>query len=166
MSLERSSRSVDEDINSRMVVSSKEVIKGDEPTGLINLYRKHFAPDSTGDLSGVDAIYMHNNKLMFVEFKNSPSKNVNKIQVQQKILHSLLVCQDIFNLNISYMRENAIYVVVYRTESIPQDNSHRDDISIRKNIKKTVRFNLSSLKSTYLLDVRTIGVQEFTDLFT
>ena len=62
----------------------------------------------------VDALYMLNNEVLcFTEFKNGDFK---ASEIIEKSLSSVLMFCDITSKDLSYMRENAVFVLVYNGE--------------------------------------------------
>lgn len=63
------------------------------------------------DAKSVDALYMLKNKLLcMTEFKNGDFTNS---EIVEKALSSALIFCDITNQKLSYLRENAVFILVY-----------------------------------------------------
>ena len=123
-----------------------------------------------------DALYFgKNNKVYFIEFKNGVMKKEKVYNVYNKIYDSLLIFNDIVHENISFCRENAIFILVYnesknpdRVDGVKNEDSPKAAIGkyfSAKAKKRYVRFGLNKFKKLYFQDVFTYTEKEFENIF-
>ena len=123
--------------------------------------------------NSVDGIMYNTPYITFVEFKNGKMKN-EKRKVKDKIKDSLLIFSDITGKNISFLRENMDFILVYNNEKNPlpnqmtkgyvQESKSRDYIAgnlMKKAKEEFIRFDLERFKKLYFRDVHTYTEVEF-----
>ncbi|GMQ58652.1 hypothetical protein AN1V17_30470 [Vallitalea sediminicola] len=123
-----------------------------------------------------DALYIKDEHLVFIEFKNGQVKGKKQFDIRLKIFDSLLIITDIINKGISYTRKNMDYILVYnddknflfeKKENI-QDSFSRDEITKRIHglaNKELIRFGLERFQKLYFHEVHTYTIQEFEEKF-
>ena len=118
---------------------------------------------SENDANSVDALFESSDKLIFVEFKNGV---VNKQNVRWKGYDSLLIFCDITKTDIEWMRNNAVYIVVYNAEKNKDRNMVPSQLDIEdylfdKAKEKVVRFGLNRFEGLFYHKVYTFTKDEF-----
>ncbi len=113
----------------------------------------------------VDSLLYLEDKILFIEFKNG-SSNINN-SVKNKAKDSLLIFNDLSNTNISFTRENIIYIVVYnklkRPNLLKQPEKYDIMNMVGNNAKEpTIHFDLSKFKTAYFKEVYTYNEEEFS----
>jgi hypothetical protein len=171
MTMSESSYAKEGDPSSAMVESDIQVIKLDQLNGLVNVYNREFNSSSTvNEISAVDALYIDkNNQFYFIEFKSGKLSNIKNSDIHKKILNSLIVCQDIYDINLDYTRLNAFYIVVC---SIPNTEAsqeltrpHRNVLQRRHNLNPIIKFDLEKHKNSYFKDIHTLNISDFGSQF-
>ena len=123
-----------------------------------------------------DALYFgKDDKIYFVEFKNGVMNKAEVFHVYNKIYDSLLMFNDIIKENVSFCRDNVIFILVYnesknscREDSVKKEDSSKAVIAKyfhAKAKKKYVRFDLDRFKKLYFRDVFTYTEKEFEEAF-
>lgn len=110
-----------------------------------------------------DAVFIDDNKIIFIEFKNGIMSKEERLKIKEKIYDSVLMLMDILDKKISYSRENIQYILVYNSEK----NSR---VAIGKSIAKMagnhfVELGLAKFKGFCLKDVYTFTKEEFKRAF-
>lgn len=126
--------------------------------------------------SSFDALAFDPYNLRFIEFKNGGMKNEKK-GIKNKIRDSLLIFCDITKKDISYIRANMDFILVYNGEKNPIPNqiirelqpelSERDQIGdyfTRKARKHFIRFDLDRFQSLYFKTVYTVTPDQFSKM--
>lgn len=69
---------------------------------------------STNSFRSNDALYLKENKLVFIEFKNGDiTSKIEKEKIRSKISESLLILADILNATLKETRKDCCYILVY-----------------------------------------------------
>ncbi len=113
-----------------------------------------------GDSMSVDALYMLPTGLLcMVEFKNGDFKSS---EIIEKALSSVLIFNDITGENITFTRDNMIFVLVYNSD-IKHPNSRQIAASYKSNLamKKYSLFGLEHLNGFCFKDVKEVEKSEF-----
>ncbi len=115
----------------------------------------------------VDSIFITENTVVFIEFKNGKVGNIAK-DVKGKAKDSLLIFNDLTNTTLSFSRDNIIYVVVYNESKNPKlsKTSSKNRISeylSNKSNEERIYFDLTKYKKAYFKDIHTYNEQEFND---
>ena len=118
----------------------------------------------------VDALMVNAalDKIFFIEFKNgrivkkeSEIKFEIKYQIESKIKDSLLIFCDIIKKNISYTRENLIFILVYNGSKNSREKIAQHINNMAK--KEFVLFGLEKLKGLSFKEIYTYTEKEFAD---
>lgn len=115
--------------------------------------------------------------LYFIEFKNgklvrnSISKDkivddpIKVAEIKEKVRDSLLIYNDITHSNISYTRNNAVFILVYNEQKNDRGNSlnliHNN--IMRRAKKEEIRFQLACFEKIYFKEVHTYTESQFTE---
>lgn len=108
-------------------------------------------------LNSVDAIISIKDKTIFIEFKNGNAK-LKRDNIKKKIYSSLLIFSDITGKNLSYIRKNIDFILVYNDSKTKINNY----IS-KKGNEKNINFGLDMYKEIFFKNVYTYSVNEFED---
>lgn len=124
-----------------------------------------------------DALYINKkSQCYFVEFKNGKISKGKIYSIFNKIYDSLLIFNDIVNVNISFCRENVNFILVYNETKNPntdetimnQDKNSRVEIGkyfSKKAKKHFIRFDLEKFQKIYFHEVYTYTEKEFEEQF-
>jgi hypothetical protein len=120
-----------------------------------------------------DAIINSKKGLVLIEFKNG---SVNNRDVKDKVRDSVLILCDIIKCNISYIRENIDFILVYNETKNPlpkqiikgivQESHSRTFISkklAQKGKQEFVLFDLDRYKKFLFKEVHTYTQEEFEE---
>jgi hypothetical protein len=120
-----------------------------------------------------DALYMAaQNNWFMIEFKNGIIKAKKSYEIKVKIFETLLMLLDIFSWTISFLRNNATFILVYN-EEVQHGEKQFEDTGINA-IKdpvfnlarmRRVRFGLHRFKKLYFKEVYTYSKKEFETEF-
>ena len=124
------------------------------------IYVKEHVESSQAQIKSVDAVFMKDDKIVFVEFKNG-NMNKEKRNVKEKIKDSLLVFGDITSTTISYAREKYDFILVYNSHKNPISTSSIGKSISKKSKKNFIRFGLEPFKGLYFNEVYTFSEEEF-----
>jgi len=126
-----------------------------------------------------DAFAFLKNLEIFIEFKNGNMKN-EKRKVKDKVRDSLLIFCDIIDCNISYIRENIDFILVYNEEKNKMSEQEKRQIGKKQSSEKPsivkigehfaqkakedyIRFDLERFKTLYFRKVYTFTENEFDE---
>ena len=74
-----------------------------------------------------DALYIKNNTLIFIEFKNGNiASHLKKEEVRSKISESLLILTDILDAQLHEIRKDCYYILVYNRQNNPIFETQRN----------------------------------------
>ena len=110
-----------------------------------------------------DALYMSEDNVYFIEFKNGKMSNKEGFMVQKKIYDSLLIFNDLVEQNISFCREYVNFILVYN-----ESKNSKDEITnhfFKKAKQHRVRFNLKKFEKLHFKNVFTYTENEFQQEF-
>lgn len=118
-----------------------------------------------------DALALDDEFFAFIEFKNGKMKN-EKQSVKNKIRDSLLIFCDITKKDISFTRNNMVFILVYNGDKNPLPNQLQDESSSRVGIgrhmaqkakKEFVLFDLKRFERLYFKKVHTYTTEQFKE---
>lgn len=128
---------------------------------------------SEENAASVDAIIQLKDHVAFIEFKNG---KVNNRNIKDKARDSLLIFSDITGKNISYIREQTDFIVVYNSEKNPMPNQIKKDrvqesasraaiadYFMSKAQKEFILFDLERYKKLYFREVHTYSKEKFEE---
>ena len=111
-----------------------------------------------------DALFVNNEQIYFVEFKNGKISNHEIYSIYNKIYDTLLIFNDITDCNISYCRKNVKFILVYN-----ENKNYKTAINAhfaKKSGSKQPRFNLGQFEKIYFQKVCTYTEKEFEKFLT
>lgn len=108
----------------------------------------------------VDAFLYQEKKSVLIEFKNGFLSEKEKYEVQEKILHSLLIFCDITDETISYTREHLDFILVYNSSKEKNRKYIKDRIFEKAN-ERLILFDLQKYETLYFNNVYTYDKAEF-----
>lgn len=103
------------------------------------------------------------NGIFFVEFKNGKIDGKMKKNIANKVRDSLLIYNDIQRVPISYMREHAVFILVYNGLK-NMEGHHRNYIAqsvMRSANEELIRFDLERFRHLYFREVHTYTENQF-----
>lgn len=106
-----------------------------------------------------DALFVHDEHMFFIEFKNGVIDKKTQHNIKEKIFDSVLILTDILNESISYTRKTIEYILVYNGEK----NSRRE-LACRVSKMANTHFiekGLEKFKGYCFKDVYTYTKEEF-----
>lgn len=155
--------SIDSANNEYMTESDIEVIDFDE------VAKKYKVLRGITDLpTSNDALFIGENEIFFIEFKNG---QIDANNIRLKICDSMWMLTDIIEQNISYMRENVKYILVYNSQKKQRNiriSASREDIKRRftkKGKDNLVSFGLKRLEKFYINEAFTYTKDDFEEEF-
>ena len=121
--------SYDSDEDRYMCDSAVQVFDFD---GLKDWYVKYYVPKLKKTPCSNDALWLDDNHIVFIEFKNGKIGPVENNEIVFKLYDSLLLilddkfdlsyCRPDFKQNISYTREHMDYILVYNADKYDEDH--------------------------------------------
>lgn len=119
--------------------------------------------------SSSDALLITDNNMYLIEFKNTKISNKVIFKVHYKIYDSLLILTDIISNNVSFCRDNVVFILVYNEDKNLYDGkSAKASITsyfMNKANVNNIRFGLERFKNLYFKDVFTYTEKEFENNF-
>lgn len=116
----------------------------------------------------VDTFAVLGDSYVLIEFKNGDMKN-EKSKVKTKILHSLLILCDILKCDITEIRSEFDFILVYNEQKNRDHNRTRSSASeISSHVcglarEELVRFDLEKFRKLYFRNVHTYTEKEFDE---
>ena len=114
-------------------------------------------------LASADALALNNGYIYLIEFKNQPTRNVDRRVVQKKAFDSIyLLQQAIFpDISLEDIKKRTIFYVIHRGSSTPSFDSFRDKANtLAKSNNKIIDFGLSRYQEFYK-EIHTLSYKEF-----
>ena len=124
-------------------------------------------------LKSVDSLVNLNNGIAFIEFKNGSLKGL-KNDLYLKINNSLLIFNDITKYDLTFLRNNSEFILVYNEKISPlnkEEEKEKENMSgsrviigdyfMKKAKKEFVRMGLGKYKTSFFRDVHTYSQDEF-----
>ncbi|MGI6578839.1 MAG: hypothetical protein ACOX3H_01130 [Saccharofermentanales bacterium] len=108
----------------------------------------------------VDAFLLQGNKSVLIEFKNGYINKKEEYEVQEKMLHSLLIFCDITDETVSYTRKYLDFILVYNSAKMNNLKYIKDRI-FEKAEEKLILFGLEKFETLYFDNVYTYDKAEF-----
>lgn len=155
--------SKDDESGEFMTQSEIEVIDFDK---VKEKYQRKIKSDGTP--SSNDALFICEDKIYFIEFKNGV---VNQRNVRLKMFDSLWMFTDIIEQKISFIRTNVKYILVYNKAKNPsKTQSSSASRQIKRHVMKKandrlVDFGLKSFEKLYINELYTYTEEEFEEEF-
>lgn len=149
--------------NAYMTDSNSEVINFDK---FLELYFKSINGPKTKIPASVDALCKLDTKWCFIEFKNGVIDRKQRVNLSEKIGHSILVVLRNEDMKVCTLCESGIFVLVYNenvNKKLP-DSISRNELAnylLTKADDRNIRFGLDRFKNIYFEDVYTLSIEEF-----
>ncbi len=110
--------------------------------------------------ASLDALALVDSCTIFVEFKNGSMKGKVK-EVKDKIRDSLLIFCDIVKTDISYTRQNIIFILVYNEQKNPISREEIATHVLNKAGKELIRYDLEQFETIFFKEVHTYTESQF-----
>lgn len=114
-------------------------------------------------LSSADALSFSNGLIYLIEFKNQPTRNIDRRVIQKKAFDSIyLLQQAVFNnISIEDMKKRTLFYVIHAGSSSPSFDSFKKKAStLAKQNAEIVDFGLSKY-SCFYKEIHTLSSKEF-----
>lgn len=113
------------------------------------------------ELMSADALWLHNEKTLLIEFKNGSLKKAAK-DIKNKLKDSVFILADITSNNIDTIRKNVEFILVYNEEK----NQSSSKLKIANGITKLageefLRFGLDKYRGLFFSKAHTYTRTEF-----
>jgi hypothetical protein len=143
--------------------SNREYLCSDESQEVINFDKliESKYPDSNTRPKSFDAVYVHNELIFCIEFKNQKYSQINNVSIRQKLLEGKRELESIFaSMNIAVREYDFVYCVAYRKSAEPMNRYKR---GIEKDL---IQFGLERYKDNgFVKEIFTNHVNFFTRQF-
>lgn len=146
-----------------MTDSNSFVINFDK---FLEVYFKSINGPKTKIPASVDALCKLDTKWCFIEFKNGVINGKQRVNLSEKIGHSILVVLRNEDMKVCTLCESGIFVLVYNenvNKKLP-DSISRNELAnylLTKADDRIIRFGLDKFKNIYFEDVYTLSIEEF-----
>lgn len=140
-----------------------------------DLYAKTICPISAISMKSCDALFVNDEDIYLLEFKNGKISTSERHAIKQKIYDTLLMLLDELEEHVSFSREKMTFVLIYNAQNNSRQNTvahnaasiGRDELLPHLNKlsgKPIVRFGLANMK-LFFKDIFTYSREEFHSLF-